>query len=208
MPVAVWTGLVVWHLAMIALGAAGVFEHLTAGIPVAISLVYAIPMTAFFVLRQTPAMKKFFATVDLRVLMVLHSARWAGFGTLMLAGYKLTSPAWSVSVGFGDIIAANAMTYLAIQGYRRGRLRRAHVRLWNWWGLLDFAHALGLVILFLPSKLGVLAGAAPWQNAAVAVTFPFVIVPIAVPVLLCTHLVMLERTRDAGDEIVFPSPAR
>jgi hypothetical protein len=203
MPLAVWIGIVVWHLAMIGVGAAGVFEHLTAGIPIAISLVYAIPMTAFFALRRTPALRGFLASVDLRVLMVLHSARWAGFGTLLLAGYKLTSPAWAVSVDFGDVIAANALTYLAIQGYRRGRLRRAHVRFWNWWGLLDFTHALVLVVLFLPSRLGALAGAAPWQNAAVAVTFPFCVIPIAVPLLACTHLVMLERTRGDDDEIVF-----
>ncbi len=207
MPRTIWIALVVWHLAMFALGAAGVFEHLTAGFPIWISLVYAIPMTAFFLLKDRPPLQPFLARVDLRVLMILHSARWVGFGTLFMAGYHLTSPAWAISVGCGDVIAANALTYLAIQGYRRGRLRRSAVRFWNLWGLVDFAHALGLVVLYLPSKLGVLAGSAIDQNAAIAVTFPFVIIPITVPLLAATHLTILARLRDAPEEIVFGKPA-
>src|SRR5207302_2838492 len=123
--------------------------------------------------------------------------------TLAVAGYRLTSPAWAVSVGLGDITAAIALTYLAITGYQRGRLRRSAVRFWNLWGLVDFIHALVLAVLFLPSKVGVLAGATPATSATLAVTFPFVIIPITVPLLACTHLIILGRLRGAGDEIVF-----
>jgi hypothetical protein len=203
MPGAVWIGIVVWHLAMYGLAAAGAFEQLTAGMPLLITLAYVIPMTAFFVVRRWPPVRDYLARVDLRVLMVLHSARWVGAGTLFVALYHLTSPKWALSVALGDMTAATALTYLAITGFQRGRLRRSAVRFWNLWGIVDFTHSLILAALFLPSKIGVLAGDLPQDNAALAVTFPFVLIPISVPILACTHLVILGRLRDAPDEIVF-----
>jgi hypothetical protein len=203
MPRSVWIAIVVWHLTVFVLGWQGLFEHMTAGMPLFIVLAYAIPTSAFFAIRGWPPVRDFLAKVDLRVLMILHSARWVGLGTLFVAAYHLTSPRWSITVGLGDMTAAAAMTYLSITGYQRGRVRRSSVRFWNLWGLVDFTHSLMLAALFVPSKIGFLAGDLPQDNAAIAVTFPFVIIPLCVPLLACTHLVMLGRIRGAPEEILF-----
>jgi len=148
--------------------------------------------------------REWMLSLDVRELALLHGIRWAGFGTVCLAAYGLTSPLWAVSAGIGDMVAALGLTVLAWRGYRDGQVPRRAVIAWNLFGIADFLHVLVLATLLIPSAIGVLAGPEPRANASLALAFPFSLVPIViVPWLFAAHIVALLIARRSGETMSF-----
>ena len=199
---------VIWSAGVVAACVAGVLNMTVLGVHLPFTIVYFTPIVATLALyRLSDRFRSWALALDLRLLLISHSSRFAGFGTLYLYFNDLTSPIWSISAGLGDVIAALALTTLGARGFVNGRLSRQSVKFWTLFGLFDFVHALVLAVLLLPSAIGLLAGAHVTQNASAALHFPFVLVPaVFVPFLFSIHLMVLVQLRDkyrGGGELVF-----
>jgi hypothetical protein len=170
------------------------------------TLVYFTPIVLFALCYSFwSAFHDWVHELDMRVLLILHSCRWVGFGTLFLYFYEITAPQWSIPAGVGDVTAAVALTSLAVMGFKRGRVSKSWLMFWNAFGLADFVVVLVLAVLFIPSSIGLLAGDTAVTTADVALSFPFNYIPtVVVPFLFCTHLIVfLQLMRHGGPDVEF-----
>ena len=203
MPViAVWSA---WAALMTALCVSTFFESTVGGVHLPYMVCYFLPVVVLMSLFLASArLREWMLGLDTRLLMVAHCGRFAAFGFLMLTAYGLTSAKWAIPTALGDLISAMALPTLAVIGFRRGSLSRSVIRFWNVFGLLDFVQAFTLIVLLLPSPIGLLAGPSAPTNASLVLTFPLNVIPIVfVPILFSAHLVALLQLRGKPENVVF-----
>jgi hypothetical protein len=192
-----------WSVATIGVCLSGVLERGTLGVAVLFAF-YMLPIIVTVALYQvSPAMRAWMLGLDTRLLLALHISRWGGFAMCVAAG-RITSPRWAISGGIGDCTAATAMGALALYGFMKGRLPRRPVLFWNGFGMLDAMHVGTLATLYIPSRIGVLAGNTPLTNASLAVSFPFNLITVLfVPLLFSIHLIIWWQARTKPATITF-----
>jgi hypothetical protein len=184
--VAVWLG-----VALLA-GASGVVARLVpSGLPV---VLFALTALLLAVTALPTPFRTFAASIDVRVLVLVHVTRFVGLYFLVLYGRGELPWAFAVPGGWGDVIvAAGALLLAAFVRPETAPGRRAYLA-WNVVGLVDI---LGVVL-----TAARLALADPGSMRAL-LRLPLSLLPtFLVPIIVATHVVMLVRL------VLRPGPRR
>jgi hypothetical protein len=151
-----------------------------------VGLTAAVLLTA----GLAPPFRRFVERVDLRALVLFHLTRFVGVYFLVLHARGELPWAFAVPGGWGDIAVA-ASGLLLVLGARPdcSAGRRAYV-VWNVVGLLDI---LGVVVT--ASRLAL----ADPESMRALLRLPLSLLPtFVVPIVIATHLLMLQRLARAA----------
>ena len=174
----------VWLGAAAALGAAGVFEPLRPPAPQAI-LVTLTVLTLLATAVIAP-LRRWTATVDSRVLVVLHVTRVLAGGYFLVLYRRAELPyAFAVPGGIGDIVVgALALWLLIAVAPATARGRRLYA-VWNVLGLID--------ILFVVATATRIALGDPGALAPL-LRLPLSVLPTwLVPLIIASHVILAVR---------------
>lgn len=173
-----------WLVAASVAGITGRVEALRPPAPqLVLALLTGLVILAFF---TAAAFRSWALGLSIRVLLGFHLIRFVGLYFLALHARGELPYEFAVPGGWGDImVATSALALLALPGdpgHRPGLLLA-----WNLFGLAD--------ILFVVGTAARLAFANPPSMAAL-MRFPLSLVPtFLVPLIIASHVVLLERLR-------------
>jgi hypothetical protein len=172
-----------WGVAASFAGYFELFIHLpTFAVPV---LVAALTVAFSLALRRVGWLRDATATLGARGLMAPHVVRFVGGSFLWLQAQGRLPAEFAQAAGWGDIAVAVGAMVLIVWPEGRGFQRALIV--WNVLGALDLLIAIGIggwLNATRPSSMIEMAG------------FPLTLVPLwLVPVLLSSHLLMLQQFR-------------
>jgi hypothetical protein len=190
-PTAVLTGLGLWLVVAITLGASGRLEAVQPPLP-QLTLI-ALTAGALWATARIPAVRAWALSVDVRVLVAFHLTRFVGCYFLVLYRRGELPYAFAVPGGWGDILVASLALLLLLNGPPTtvGRLR-AYVA-WNVLGLLD--------ILFVVATAARLGLAAPASMQAL-LRLPMSLLPtFLVPLIITSHVLLAVRLARARQAI-------
>ena len=174
----------VWLIAAAALGAAGAFEALRPPAP----QVILVCLTVLTLLAATviPPLRRWTATVDPRVLVVLHLTRvLAGAYFLVLYRRGELPYAFAVPGGVGDIAVGLLAFWLLVAVTPSTARRRRIYAVWNVLGLID--------ILFVVATATRIALGDPGALAPL-LRLPLSVLPTwLVPLIIATHVILAVR---------------
>jgi hypothetical protein len=190
-PMAVLTGLGLWLVVAITLGASGRLEALQPPLP-QLTLI-ALTAGALLATARIPSVRAWALSVDVRVLVAFHLIRFVGGYFLVLYRRGELPYAFAVPGGWGDILVASLALLLLFSGPPKtvGRLR-AYIA-WNVLGLLD--------ILFVVATAARLGLAAPASMQAL-LRLPMSLLPtFLVPLIITSHVLLAVRLARAGQAI-------
>ena len=181
---------IVWLIAAAAFGAAGVFEPLRPPAPQIILI--SLTVLTLLVTASLGPLRRWAATVDLRVLVFLHLTRvLAGAWFLVLYRRGQLPYAFAVPGGIGDIVVGLLALWLLVAvtpSTARGRWIYAA---WNVLGLID--------ILFVVATATRIALGDPVALAPL-LRLPLAVLPTwLVPLIIASHVIVavrLARTRE------------
>jgi hypothetical protein len=187
--------LAAWLVAILTLGARGVFVAPPHTPPFALLIAFVAPIaSAVIAYRASTRFREWVLGIEPRLLVVLNAWRWAGFSFVVLYTYGILPGFFAWPAGLGDMaIGATAPWIL-------GRLAasptfmssRAFVR-WNRLGILDL-----LVAMSLGAIGGFLLSDQPVTTAPMA-TLPLVLIPaFMVPIFILMHFAMLAQAKRAS----------
>jgi len=184
-----------WLVLALVVAQSGIFQRV---LPL-IALMFATAVTTTLVTwHRSAALRAWTSGLDLRVPILLHVAR-IGFGVLFLvelAAGRLPA-LFAERGGYGDILAGllAIVAALAIGPYGRGQAlstpRRALAWLFSIIGLVDIA------MVFMTAQVMVLVDGDQQLLAAIG-SLPYSLLPIVVvPLVVLTHLLVMQRLRAA-----------
>jgi len=174
----------VWLGGAAALGAAGVFEPLRPPAPQAI-LVTLTVLTLLATAVIAP-LRRWTATVDPRVLVVLHVTRVLAGGYFLVLYRRGELPyAFAVPGGIGDIVVGLLALWLLAAVTPSGTRGRRIYALWNVLGLID--------ILFVVATATRIALGDPGALAPL-LRLPLSVLPTwLVPLIIASHVILAVR---------------
>jgi hypothetical protein len=181
-----------WLAAVLALGASGAYTAPPHTPPLALLIGFVAPIAVGLIAYFASArFREWVLGIEPRMLVSLHSWRFAGFSFVALYVYGILPGFFAWPAGLGDMAIGVTAPWML------GRLTRspafvssrAFVR-WNLLGLLD---------LFLAMSLGAIGGFLlsdrPVTTAPMA-TLPLVLIPVfLVPSFILTHFALLAKAR-------------
>lgn len=190
-PTAVLTGLGLWLVVAITLGASGRLEALQPPLP-QLTLI-ALTAGALLATARIPAVRAWALSVDVRVLVAFHLTRFVGSYFLVLYRRGELPYAFAVPGGWGDILVASLALLLLLSGPPKavGRLR-AYVA-WNVLGLLDI-----LFVVATAARLGLTAPV----SMQTLLRLPLSLLPtFLVPLIITSHVLLAVRLARRGQAI-------
>jgi len=197
--VTLWLGLtaVAWIATVIGLAIGGVFDVPPEEPALPTLLAIAIPVAAFgATMVLSPRMRGLALNLD-PVLLTEFQA-WRILGGIFLAVYAFGHLpgffAWPA--GLGDVAVGIAAPFMAWSlRTRPGFLTSGRFRMFTYFGLADFAVAVGTGLAARNQIPGLVDGV---TNSAMGQT-PLVLIPtVAVPIFIILHLIMLMQVRAGG----------
>jgi hypothetical protein len=190
-PTAVLTGLGLWLVVVVTLGASGRLESLQPPVP-QLTLV-ALTAGALLATATIPAVRAWALSVDVRILVGFHLTRFVGSYFLVLYGRGELPYAFAVPGGWGDILVASLALLLLISGPPETVQRRRAYVAWNVLGLLD--------ILFVVATAARLGLAEPASMQAL-LRLPLSLLPtFLVPLIITSHVLLAVRLARAGQAV-------
>lgn len=187
------SALTVWFIVVTLLGATGAlgYKHGTGAPGLGVAVMLPIIMLSMTVLRS-PILRRRLDAIPLPVLMGVHAIRILGVSFLILyAAGRLPAP-FAPLAGWGDIIAgitAIPAAFLAARGFR------GTVFVWNTFGLLDLAAAIGLGATSSPGPLHLIMAK---PDTTIMTALPWLIIPgFLVPLLASIHLAVFYRLKSS-----------
>jgi hypothetical protein len=183
-----------WLLAVVAGGAAGVFESGAGRPPLALLVAILLPPALFVAAyRVSTHFRRFVLGLDLRLLTAVQAWRVLGGTFLFLYAFDLRPALFAFPAGLGDVavgVAAVFVLHAMITGHPNWRRR---VLLLNLGGLLDFAVAIGTGVLTSKSSLGLFAPVMPMPSMGM---MPLSLIPsLLVPLWTIIHVASLLQLR-------------
>lgn len=191
---AVGIALAFWFLAVISLGASGVFVAApgTPPIPIAIAVVAPL-MLCFAWMRLSPSFREFVLSLDLRLIAGMQAWRWAGLGFLSLYAHDVLPGIFALPAGLGDMAVGVTAPWVILALVRRSDFAAsaAFIR-WNVFGILDLVIAVGI-----GTVSALFATGAPGEiSTAPMATLPLLLIPaFLVPIFLMLHVAALLQSR-------------
>lgn len=176
-------------------------------VPVVLAVSVSLPpLLAWLVWRISPGVRDFVDSLDLRILVLLHSLRMIGFGFLFLYAFGLLHPLFAFPAAIGDAMAAFGALSLGIALFKGVPVPVRAVRRWNRFGLLDFVVAVAAGFLLRSNFLG-----SPEMHTDIMGSLPLLIFPaFLVPLMVIVHLAINAKLnrQHAEDEVMrFAPPA-
>lgn len=182
--------LIAWMTAIVGLSLNDVFISGPGETPLAILLSFVVTLSLFTVAYiNLPLFRRYVLSLDLRLLIMLHSLRMLGIGFVMLHLFDLLPGLFAYLAGFGDAltaIGAVILTYAFIKD--KNGVSKNWIFRWNTFGLLDFILAVSIGIL---TRNEAILAPVSGVNSDLMTTFPFVIIPgFLVQVFTLTHIII------------------
>lgn len=172
-----------WFVAALVVGAAGLLAALPPPFPQAVLAGLTLALLA--ALRLSQVFRNWAATVDLRVLVLVHVSRLVGIYFLFLAARGELPASWAVPAGWGDIVVALLALALVLFVPLESGPGRAALLAWNVLGLVD--------ILLVVAAAARIAFADPHAMRAL-LWLPLSLLPtFLVPLVIFTHLLLFAR---------------
>ena len=186
--------LAAWLVAVLAAGAAGVFEAGPSRPPLATLVAVVGPPLVFAAFYgASRRFRDFVLGIDLRLLTAFQSWRVVGVTFLVLYAFGMLPGVFAWPAGVGDAAVGFAAPFVVLAMVRGVPTWRRRVFWLNIAGLVDFAGAVGTGVLSSNSSLGLFAdGAARVSLGAL----PLSVVPtFAVPLWTIFHIASLLQLR-------------
>ena len=192
---------VIWLLAIVMAGAAGILEAGPGRPPLALLAAIVVPPALFLLAyRVSTEFRRFVLSLDLRLLTAVQAWRVLGGMFLVLYAFNLRPALFAFPAGLGDVAVGVAAVFVLramLHGHPNWRRR---VRLLNLGGLLDFVGAITTGVLTSTSSLGVFAPVTPMPSMGM---MPLSLVPsFLVPLWTIIHFASLLQLRQP------PGPVR
>jgi len=133
--------------------------------------------------------RQFILSLDMRLLILLHSWRMLGMGFVMLYVIDQLPPLFAFLAGFGDSLAAISAVIIGYALFTSTKgVSRLAIKSWNTFGLLDFIVAISVGIL---TQTNATLYDSSGVSSDLMTVFPFVIIPcFIVPLLAMTHIII------------------
>lgn len=183
-----------WLFIIVSLGTSGAFRAAPGTIPTAMLLAISIPVVAFLLLVQVPAIRARVLAISPVWLAAVHGLRILGAGFLFVYAFGHLPALFALMAGWGDVLVALLAPFVAARLARDPQFLGSA---WTWrfhaLGMLDFVGAIGsgLVSRMSAELSGGVSTAALGQ-------FPLLIIPgFAVPLWICLHIAAFMQIRHA-----------
>jgi len=187
----------IWLLAIVAAGAAGVFEAGRGRPPLRLLAALVVPPALFLLAyRISTEFRHFVLGIDLRLLTAVQIWRVIGGTFLFLYAFNLRPALFAFTAGLGDVAVGVAAVFVLLAMIDGRPNWRRRVLLLNLGGLLDFIGAVATGVLTSNSSLGFFAPATPMPSMGM---LPLSLIPtFMVPLWIVIHfasLLQLQRAR-------------
>ena len=189
-------GLAAWLGIVLSLAGAGAFVRHPGALPFPIGIAVTAPIAlALIAFRASGGFREFLMTIDLPLITILQSWRFAGFVFIALHAYDILPGIFAWPAGVGDMAIAATAPWIALAIMRKPEFLTGRLfTLWNALGILDLVVAVGTgtlsAALGLYSEVG--ATASPMAQ------LPLVLIPaFLVPIFIMLHLVAMYQARPA-----------
>ncbi len=181
-----------WFASVVALTLSGLFDRPAGQPPIPTLIAIAFPVMAHLTLVKGWAKyAQWIDGIDERVLILLHTGRFVGFGFVFLMYVGHLPAAFALPAGLGDVAAAAGALWLGIALYEQRQVSRRTRLAWNVFGTLDFVIAVTMGVI---SRLGSAVQASMLADTIPMGQFPLALIPgFAVPFYLITHLILFRR---------------
>jgi hypothetical protein len=182
-----------WGAVIVAVSAAGFFEHgHKPGVPAVAFGVLPPLLIAILAWLFVPAVRRRAMDIPLTVLTALNIGRILGiFFILLQFEGRLPAP-FAPSAGWGDVATGLLAIPVTLSLLRRSKNASSYAQAWNIFGVLDLFAAVGLGIASSPDASFRIFDAAP--GTAAMGTLPWVLIPtVLVPFYLAMNLVIAAR---------------
>ena len=192
----VTAALVAWFVLVVAAAAAGLFSsEFGFGTP-ALGVAVLVPvLVGVYAALRAPSFAAAMQAIPVELLIAVQGVRVLGvFFILLYAAGRLPAP-FAPIAGWGDIVAGAAALPVAWLVLRRAQGWRTIALVWNAFGLVDLAVAVGLgVTSAADSPVRLFFGAV--DSSAMSAP-PWILVPgFLVPLFVLAHLAVFRRLRD------------
>lgn len=179
-------GCLTWMIALAAASLYGFFEK-TNTIPPRLFLAPAIPMITIALLFISKAGRNFIGQLDLKLLTLLHLVRIpVEICLYFLFIHKMVPEIMTFEGSNFDVISGISAPFAALIFFKKGRLKRWGLLLWNMACLALLANIVLIAALSVPTPLQQFGFEQP--NLAI-IQFPYIWLPgIVVPIVLFSHL--------------------
>ena len=184
--------LAAWFVAVVALGASGVFHYDgglgVPGLGAAVLLPILVMATLTF---GTAGGRQALAEAPVPALIGVSAVRVLGVIFVLLhAAGRLPAP-FAPAAGWGDIVVGAVAPLVAWMVARDWPGSRRVALAWNALGLLDLINAIGLGVTSSPGPLRIFVGD---PSSAIMSELPWLLIPgFLVPLLVFTHLAVFAR---------------
>jgi hypothetical protein len=191
----------IWLVAIVAAGAAGVFEAGRGRQPWPILVAIVGPPLLFGIAyRVAPGFRRFVLALDQRILTAVQAWRVLGGSFLLLYGLALLPALFAFPAGLGDVAVGVAAVFVLRAMLNSHPNWRRQVLLLNIGGLLDFVGAIGTGVLTSNSSLGIFVPAAPMASMGL---LPLSLIPtFLVPLWTIAHIASMLQLRHARPQVV------
>lgn len=203
--VSVYGLIALWFLFALVMSAQGRFVSGSQKAPLAMGLIFALPIVFFIVVYElSHSFRAFCKSLDLRAVTAVHVWRILGVVFLVLYVQRRLPGGFALPAGIGDMIIGFTAVPLALGIMRGSPIAAKWFVAWNVFGLLDLILAIVLGVLHSRSAIGVLAGHGPGPDTSPMSELPLSLVPtFFVPLFILLHLLALARRSEVTTHSAF-----
>jgi len=193
---AVWAILLLWLVAVLILGASGIFVRDPGAPPLPIFAGVVIPLLVFLAAFWSGGkFRDFVITLDLEVASGIQAWRFGGLGFIALYTYGVLPGLFAWPAGLGDMAIGLTAPFIVFALRRRPDFVRSRIfAVWNLLGILDLVNAVCLGALSAFLGIGINGEITTFPMAQV----PLVLIPtFFVPLFIMLHIASLLQARRA-----------
>lgn len=157
-----------------------------------LGIAVVVPIVVLVVrVLSSQTLRRALNSMPLSTLIGVHTIRiLGGFFLVLYAAGRLPAP-FAPAAGWGDVVAGLAAAPLAWLVSRNYRLLRVPIWIWNAFGLLDLATAIGLGAVSAPGPIQMIFAT---PGTMLMTTLPWLLIPaFLVPLLAAIHLAVFYR---------------
>ncbi|HET6515886.1 MAG TPA: hypothetical protein VFG09_12050 [Thermodesulfovibrionales bacterium] len=191
---AVWAILFLWLVAVLILGANGVFVREPGTPPLPIFAGVVIPLLVFLAAFWSGGLfRDFVMTLDLEVAAGIQAWRFGGLGFIALYAYGVLPGLFAWPAGLGDMAIGLTAPFIVLALRRRPDFIRSRIFVvWNLLGILDLINAVTLGALSAFLGIGITGEITTFPMAQL----PLVLIPaFLVPLFVMLHLTSVFQAR-------------
>jgi hypothetical protein len=169
-----------WAMAAVLIGSSNWTESPGLVPLILVSGVTIPPVIAYVAMRNSAIVRDFVHSLDIRILILIHSLRMIGFGFLFLYNLGHLHPLFAFPAAIGDAMAAIGALVLGISLFKGMDVSAATISRWNRFGLGDFVIAVSAGFMLRSDLLGTQEWNTDLMGSMPLIIFPLLLVPLMV----------------------------